>query len=152
MKQIRSFGDEREMYFCAHCGGSTETRDHTPSRVLLDKPYPENLPVVPCCPGCNTSFSLDEEYVAVLVDCALVGSTTPSDNHREKVRKILSRQPALATLVEQGRTASSADGIMFDANIPRVENVVLKLARGHAAFELHSLRVSAIVNAWIAPL
>jgi hypothetical protein len=152
VKQIQTFGDEREMCFCAHCGGSTETRDHTPSRVLLDKPYPENLPVVPCCPACNTSFSLDEEYVAVLVDCALVGSTTPSDNHREKVRKILSRQPALAALVEQGRATSSAEAITFEADIPRVENVVLKLARGHAAFELHSPLIDPPSSIFFAPL
>jgi hypothetical protein len=61
MRQLRTFGDERELCLYAYCEGVPETRDHVPSRVLLDEPYPENLPVVPACKSCNSGFSADEE-------------------------------------------------------------------------------------------
>lgn len=49
MHQLRNYGDERQLSACVFCRRETETRDHVPSRVLLDEPYPENLPVVPAC-------------------------------------------------------------------------------------------------------
>ena len=73
MRQLHSFADDRLLAGCVYCSGSTETRDHIPSRVLLDEPYPENLLVIPACGSCNESFSLDEEYVACLVECARTG-------------------------------------------------------------------------------
>lgn len=62
MKQIPNYGDIRQIQTCVYSGGGTETRDHVPSKVLLEKPYPENLPIVPACDTCNQSFSSDEEY------------------------------------------------------------------------------------------
>lgn len=152
MKQLQPFGDAREMSFCVHCGGETETRDHIPSRVLLDRPYPENLPVVSCCRICNESFSADEEYVAALVDCVIVGTPEPSARHREKVRRILDRQKGLATLL-RGKQGKLADGdTVFEADMCRVENVALKLGRGHAAFELHSPQLNPPLSVFISPL
>jgi hypothetical protein len=86
MLQTRTYGDERQLAFCAFCGGPTGTRDLCPSRVLLDEPYPENLPVVPACVACNTRFSPDEQYLACLVSCVVAGSTDPAkicDSRRE---------------------------------------------------------------------
>jgi hypothetical protein len=74
MEQLENFGDERQSAYCVHCAGQTDTRDHVPSRVLLDEPYPPNLPVVPACRDCNEEASADEEYVACLVECTLAGS------------------------------------------------------------------------------
>jgi len=45
MRQLHSFADDRLLAGCVYRSGSTETRDHVPSRVLLDEPYQENLPV-----------------------------------------------------------------------------------------------------------
>jgi hypothetical protein len=59
------------MVGCVYCGRVTETRDHVPSRVLLDEPYPDNLPVVPSREACNTnrksSTKLDEEEMKIQV-------------------------------------------------------------------------------------
>ena len=137
MDQISNYGDDRQTAFCAHCAGATETRDHVPSRVLLDEPYPENLPVVFACEACNRSFSPDEEYVACLVDCVIAGSAAPDAPHRLKVRRILSEKPALAARFENARFGTGA-ATRFDVEIERVRNVVMKLARGHALYELNS--------------
>jgi hypothetical protein len=136
MKQMRNFGDSREMAFCAYCGRNTETRDHVPSKVFLDEPYPTNLPVVPSCRLCNQSFSLDEEYVACLIECARMGSVRMDDLRREKIRRILKRKPALVSRLSQARK-ETANEAFFNVETERLRDVALKLARGHAAFELN---------------
>jgi len=52
MKQLQCYGDSRNKGFCVHCGGPDETRDHVPAKVLLDEPYPENLPDRCCWSVC----------------------------------------------------------------------------------------------------
>jgi hypothetical protein len=136
MKQLPSCGDRRAMAFCAFCGGDTATRDHCPSRVFLDSPYPENLPVVPACSTCNNSFSEDEEYLACLISCVLAGSTEPDVLPREKIRNILSRKPALRARIEQSRSVSGGE-TTFCPEHDRILAVITKLAQGHALHELH---------------
>ncbi|MGD1084922.1 MAG: hypothetical protein ABSA47_09260 [Verrucomicrobiota bacterium] len=136
MDQIRTFGDERQLAYCAFCGGETGTRDHCPPRVLLDEPYPENLPVVPACSACNSRVSADEEYLACLVSCVLAGSTDPSRIQRKKIRRILTDKPALRSRLEQARVTS--EGLVsFRSEPHRVIAVIKKLAQGHALYELH---------------
>lgn len=136
MNQIRNFGDQRQTASCAYCGGSTETRDHVPSKVFLDEPYPTNLPVVPACGVCNRGFSPDEEYLACLIECTLAGAAEPADVTRAKVKRILERTPALESRLSQARRVDRT-GTSFQIESERVRNVVLKLARAHAAFELN---------------
>jgi len=136
MKQLTDYGDERNRGFCVHCGAKTETRDHVPSKVFLDKPYPTNLPIVPSCRSCNNSFSLDEEYLACLIDCVLAGSEDNAKLSRPKVRRILLAKPALRSRLESARYQTEG-GIALTVECQRVRNVILKLARGHAAFELN---------------
>lgn len=44
------------------CGKISQSKDHIPSKNLLEKPYPNNLLTIPACIKCNQSFSLDEDY------------------------------------------------------------------------------------------
>ncbi len=135
MKQLISFADERLAGACIYCGGLPDTRDHVPSKCLLDRPFPENLPIVDCCNECNQSFSRDEQYLACLLKSVLCGSTNPEEIRRESVAKIMSRVPSLKMRIESSKT--EVDGmIAFIPEIERINNVMLKLARGHAAFEL----------------
>jgi hypothetical protein len=136
MQQIQSYGDERQLAFCAFCGGQTGTRDHCPSRVLLDEPYPENLPVVPACSECNSRFSKDEEYVACLIACVKAGSTEPTKIRREKIRRILTEKPKLRAMLDQARRVSDKQ-TLFVPEEQRVRAVIVKLAHGHSLYELH---------------
>lgn len=151
MQQLRNYGDERQWAQCVYCWGPTQTRDHAPSKVLLDEPYPENLPVVPACEACNHSFSLDEEYLACLVDCALPGVASPDVVHRPKVRGALVQQPALVSLLTQARQEADA-GVAFSVDVGRVRHVVLKLARGHAAYELNEPQLDEPSAVHVTPL
>ena len=135
MKQIPYCGDQRMLERCVFCAGPVETRDHIPSRILLDEPFPENLPVVPACKSCNQSFSADEEYVACLIECVLSGSCHPTSVAREKISRALESREALRTRIESQQREVGGE-TAFYMECDRVRNVILKLARGHAAFDL----------------
>lgn len=134
MDPKKLFHDSRLGRQCSYCGGPSSTRDHVPSKVLLEEPFPDQLPVVKACEACNNGFSLDEEYLACLVACVLAGTTEPKNIERPKIRRLLTQKPALAALINSSR---SVDGslILWKPDEKRVKNVLLKLARGHAAFE-----------------
>ena len=131
------FIDERLTGTCVYCGSHPDTRDHVPSKVLLDEPYPPELPVVGACGKCNASFSLDEQYLACFLDCVIRGGAEASDLHRPNVKRILEGNPALQWRIEGARKRDEADNLIWEPEAGRVRNVVLKLARGHAAYELY---------------
>jgi len=141
MKQVQDFGDDRNKGFCVYCGSpSKKTRDHIPSRVLLDEPFPKNLPVAHSCAKCNNGFSPDEEYFACLMECIQIGEVNPDRIEREKIAKTLRAKPALVERI--GRARKEVDGeILWDPEPDPVASVVLKLARGHAAFENNEPRL-----------
>jgi len=43
MNPCHLFMDERLTGMCVYCGAHPETRDHVPSKVLLDKPYRDRM-------------------------------------------------------------------------------------------------------------
>jgi len=97
--EIEEFVDERHKGWCVHCATGIHqvesNRDHVPSKSLLRKPYPENLPTVDVCKPCNQKFSADEEYFAAFIGCVLSGSTDPDRQRDLRVRRILTRSPKL---------------------------------------------------------
>jgi hypothetical protein len=104
--------------------------------VFLSDPLPNDLPVVEACKECNQGFSLDEEYVACLIECSLHGSTAPECHQHAKVKRILMEKPSLASLLNECRTMTENGTMVWIPDEARVRNVLHKLARGHAAFEL----------------
>jgi len=136
MDPKKLFMDERLKDVCAYCGDSADSRDHVPSRILLDKPYPENLPVVESCSKCNNDFSIDEEYAACLIECVIHGTTTPNDNFRDKVSRTLKVRPSIAARIESAKAIDKENKIIWNPEIKRIKNVILKLARGHMSYGL----------------
>ena len=136
MRHFQSFGDKRQVARCAFCGGNTESRDHCPSKVLLDEPYPDNLPVVPACEKCNSGFSADEEYFACLLAYVLTGSTSKAMAGREKVKKMLSHKPTLKKRLESAQSIQD-DQIVWNPEMRRILSVVTKLAKGHSLYEVN---------------
>ena len=150
MMALPNYGDQRMVGRCIYCGGLPETREHVPSKVFLDQPFPEDLPVVEACESCNNGFSSDEEYMACLIDCVISGSTEPNRVSRSKIAKILARRPAIANRIASGRS-EGADGPVFSVETERVQEVVEKIARGHVLFEMNEL-VDSPLEVWIRPL
>ncbi len=151
MDQLNNYADSRLLNGCIYCGGPPETREHVPSKCLLESPYPTNLNVVGCCESCNQSFSKDEQYFVCLIESVLCGSTDTDKIGRPSVAKILKKTPALRQRIENSRR--EIDGqIVFEPEIERVNNVMLKLARGHASYELSQPCRSDPNHFWCGPL
>ena len=135
MIQRTHYSDERLDLICSYCGiNNPDTRDHVPSKILLDQPYPENLPVVPCCSKCNRSFSLDEEYVACLLECAIHGTTSIENLTRVKIKNILSKKERLRHRISNSLISINGE-THFNVEVGRLENFFVKLAKGHIKYE-----------------
>lgn len=160
MDQIPEYVDERQKYWCIHCGhpiGSTETnRDHVPTKSLLLKPYPENLPVVKICKSCNQGFSQDEEYFAAFLSCILSGSTDPEKQRNPRSRHILETRPSLRERIERSKTEYRAvDGntrIVWQPESERINRIIVKNARGHAFYEFGESMLEEPTHVWSSPL
>lgn len=152
MDPRKLFFDERLKGFCVFCGGPHETDDHVPSKVLLDEPFPDNLPLVAACKKCNNQFSIDEPYLACLIDCVIAGSVDPNKVGREKVRRILSKRPHIGVQIDAGRRKNLFGDLEWETDSARVRNVVLKLARGHVYYELGEPQFGEPEQLWFVPL
>lgn len=151
MKHLDNLADDRLVRGCIYCGCTDDTRDHVPSKCLLEQPYPENLPVVGCCDSCNQDFSSDEQYFVCLLESVLCGSTDPEQIRRPSVARIMQKLPALRQRIENSKI--EVDGqIAFVPEMDRISNVMLKLARGHAAFELSQICQTEPDRFWCGPL
>lgn len=137
------FSDERLDYSCSYCGENAPvTRDHVPSRILLDDPFPDNLPLVGCCQKCNSGFSKDEEYFASVIECIIHSTSNPELLSREKIKKVLRHNSKLKQRIEL--SFFKEDPVLFEdierrvyfrIESERFENVLIKLAKGHVKFE-----------------
>lgn len=77
----------------------------------------------------------------------MVGSTDPDALGRTRVGKILRRKPALRAKIDATKMMTE-HGVQFGIDPPRFRNVLLKLARGHAAFELSRQSLGEPTSFW----
>ncbi len=147
MDQLTDYSDERNRGFCIHCGESLahveSDRDHAPTKALLNRRYPMNLPVVQVCRRCNCGFAADEEYFAALIGAVLSGSTEPHQNRVPTAARILAHSPRLRESIDRAQhvqgTLWGSPQVRWEAELERVSRVVLKNARGHVFYELGEL-------------
>ncbi len=151
MDQIQFNGDFRLMLGCTYCGSGSATDDHVPSKILLDKPLVENLPVVPSCYPCNNNLSKDEEYFACLIECAIHGTTEIGSLTREKVKVSMQHSKGLHARIDESKEIIEGR-VHFRYDKARFENVILKLARGHIRFEMGELFISEPSSLWFGSL
>jgi len=143
------FSDSRLDTQCAYCGSFPESRDHVPSKILLDKPYPDNLPVVVSCMACNNGFSLDEEYFACVIECAFHGTSDIEKLTRESIKKTLRYNQKLHKRIS---SAFNQDDQGLNIEIERFENVLSKCGFGHLKFENSETEFNKPDNIWFKPL
>ena len=136
---------------CIYCGAKPSTRDHVPSKAFLDEPYPHELPWVGACESCNSGFSLDEQYLACFIECVKAGSADPAYLQRPKISRILTDNPSLRRRIATSMRRNKEE-LWWQPESERVHNVVLKLAKGHAAYELHARFEDDPVQVEIRPL
>jgi len=129
--------DERLTGMCAYCGVEPDTSDHVPSRVLLDEPYPPGLPVVDACEKCNTGFSLDEQYLSCFLECVICGTVASTGVRRSNIKRILGENAALQRRIGASQRKDRTGNLLWRPEFERIRKVLLKLARGHVAYELY---------------
>ena len=112
---------------CVYCGEVADSREHSPSKVFLKKPFPVDLPVVPACKKCNNSFSQDELYTKAFLqffeEYLYENITATVDITRKEVRDAKERMMSIIELKQ----------IEIDYRITRI---LTKLAICHSVFEL----------------
>ena len=144
MRQLNDYSDVRNRGSCSHCGGGLDegnsSRDHVPTRALLDSPYPKNLPTVDVCGECNNGFSRDENYLVALIACVLSGSTDLDRDKFPVAAGILDHSAELKARIERMRRVQMElwghPEVEWAVEAGRVANVAVKNARGHAFYEL----------------
>lgn len=151
LRQWPDEGDSRNKGFCAHCGGPEETRDHNPSKIFLDAPLPENLPVASSCQACNAGFSDDEEYVACLLECVTSGSVDPEAFERVAIAKTLAGNQRLQRELAAARRDVEGQN-WWDPDGSRLQRIAIKLARGLVDFELNEPQLHEPEKVWSMPL
>lgn len=116
---------------CIFCGGIAETREHAPSKVFISSPLPTDLPTVPSCCKCNNTFSSDELYSAVLIKLlrSKIDDYSLTTLDMERLSKKEGREAA-QFIIDNEETLSYIDN-------KRLENILIKLARSHAVYELY---------------
>ncbi len=144
MKQIYHLSDQLSSMDCIPCTKKDHrgrySRDHVPSKALLNPPYPENLTDVRMCQECNSGFSKDEEYFAAFLASVISGSTEPDSLHFPTASRILARSPRLRSRIDTARhvevTHNADTTVIWTPELERIERVIVKNARGHLLFEL----------------
>ena len=160
MDKIDEFVDERNKSSCIQCGAWIDevatSKDHVPSKVLLRRPHPEHLPVVAICAACNNGFSADEEYLALFLQCVLVGSTNPKWHTDDKIARSLRRHTKLRGRIDRSKIEfATVDGetrIAWKPEAERVKRIVVKNARGHAFYEYGEPLLVDPEHVWARPL
>lgn len=127
MRAIQTiYQDNRIAQYCIYCGETkNNSKDHVPSKCLIDKPYPENLPTVACCPECNNSFSKIEEYTSCLLEMI---KKLKLQNYDYKIRDKIQTSLEFNTKL-QYQIKEEIKNSTF--NKTRIFNFLSKQAKGH---------------------
>lgn len=144
MKQIYHLSDQISGMDCIPCAETNHSgrysRDHIPSKALLNPPYPENLMGVGMCQECNSGFSKDEEYFAAFLASVISGSTEPDSLRFPTASRTLARNRRLRSRIDAARhvdTNSTGGAVVsWIPELERIERVIVKNARGHLLYEL----------------
>jgi hypothetical protein len=160
MKGMPDFSDERHKAWCIHCGAVLadveNNLDHVPSKSILDRPFPNNLPTTRLCRSCNTSFSKDKEYFIAFLGSVLAGTADPERQIVERAEKTLSKNRRLQEEIESQlqvvQDEKGNDHVSFLPEISQIQNVIVKNARGHVLFEHGEPAIGQPVRVSIQPI
>lgn len=143
---------------CIYCGAEKDlTVDHVPPKLLLMRPYPENLLTGPACNACNQSFQKDDEYTRTLlsIDVRASKNTAVQSNLPAVLRSLqrpnaaafveyLAKQTNYSTILGQD---GSPIGQVIELDKSRVERTGQRLVRALCFAEIGTpLAASALLR------
>jgi hypothetical protein len=142
------YSDEGARYFneknnrhpsiCIYCTAEADSREHIPSRIFLDKPYPDNLAIAPACSRCNSDFSMDELYVACFLDYFFYALAGKQTNLRLKTKEAFAHDENLSNKISSCFNMQG-EKLAVTYDFERIKRIVLKLSVGHVANKLDCL-------------
>lgn len=125
-----------KQHLCVYCGATASTRDHAPPKAILEEPYPPNLRTVPSCRSCNAGWSLDEEYLAVvLAQVGHVPHLAAKVEEGGKIDRALAASPGLDETIVKALRVTDDGRVWFQPDVARIRRITTKVA-----FGLHALR------------
>lgn len=163
MKHREYLGDDRLRHrivykanesLCIYCGEIETSREHISSKVFLEKPFPDNLYLVPTCSKCNNSFSEGELYtwfiIKILEQCS--GKCLDEDSRKRFISHSDVYEKAKKDISDFVGMFSDDSAIMFEFKSKRIERILEKLAIGHAVYELSEGYFSGDSDGWQASM
>lgn len=141
--------NKKDKFSCIYCFEKADSREHIPSKIFLDEPYPETLAVLPACKKCNNSFSANEQYLACLIDYIQYKLCNKDDIKREKIRKTFQKRPKIKELFERNTVYKEGGELEYiEYDNKQIEEVLIKLAKGHAIYSLShiGLEIPSAIN------
>jgi hypothetical protein len=143
VEYIEPFSDERHLASCIHCGTqktASFTRDHVPSKSLLARPLPDNVPTFDICGDCNNRLSRDEEYLKLVLACIFEGTCEPDEIKDDAVARALKRNGPMLGDLRRARCEPDTIGgerrVIWQPDLTRMLPPLIKNARGHFIYEL----------------
>lgn len=126
-----------------HCGQAIASakcsREHVPTKALLDQPFPGELATVTACEPCNNSYSKDEDYFVAFLSCVLSGSTQPDHQVIKSASGILSHSSALRESIKREKkeyeTLGGDQKTIWQPSLDRIRSFLVKNARAHLFYE-----------------
>lgn len=160
MDEIGEFSDQRHKAWCIHCNKALKpdatNKDHVPSKSLLDRPFPANLPLVLVCEKCNTSFSANEQYLVAFLGAVMRGTVNPELHEDTAARRILRWNSAMRASIERARkeyrTIGGETRFLWQPDEAKLNKALTKNARGHIYYELGEPIFGEPESVWSRPL
>ncbi|MDO7284684.1 hypothetical protein Q5W88_16305 [Shouchella clausii] len=143
MKATNYFGDDRLRYRvvyskdgykeCIYCEKEADTREHIPSKVFLNRPFPEHLSTLPACKSCNNSYSHDELFVSLLIQLLKQKYYGSNYSFSNEVNSRIENKRNIETVKNIKNVINTGELNVYQHQVSRV---LTKLAIGHAVWEI----------------
>lgn len=115
---------------CVFCGKQSTTKDHIPSKCLIEKPYPANLHKVNSCKKCNQSFSIDEEYFLNILAEISLNPVLLNKKESGSVYRARLRSPKLKDRISNSFVYGTDGRKYIQPEYERINKVIEKNALG----------------------
>jgi hypothetical protein len=138
---------------CVYCGSPSDSKDHVPPRLLLERPYPPNLLTVPSCTRCNQGWSKNEQYFLVLL--SQIGTSQLLTGKTAKggvVDRTLKRAPRLEQRLNDALQTDEEGRIVIAPESNRIHKVVTKIAHGLYVLRYKSISANVDIDIFISAL
>lgn len=120
---------------CVYCANLADSREHLPPRIFIDKAITKEWNIVPACRGCNNDFSQNEQFVACAIEYLVALAYYDGQIQRDKIISTFEKRPHLLKKIKSLCIVRDELVVINKELIESIEKVVLKIAKGHLAYE-----------------